>query len=508
MTAAPKFPLADLFCGAGGTSTGAVEALTALGYTPELTAINHWEVAVATHRLNHPAARHLCESVDHIKPRDLFRRGELRLLWASPECTHHSIARGGAPVNDQSRATAWCVTRFAEALLPETILVENVPEFRTWGPIGANGQPLKSRRGETFGAWLNVLRALGYTVDWKIFCAADYGDPTTRRRLFVQAQRGRRKIVWAEPTHAADGEAGLFGHRQRWRPARDIIDWNLQGASIFNRQRPLALTTLKRIEAGLVKFGLRPFIVPQQSRPEPRGVDVPAPTVVTKGSGIRLAQPYIVSWDQTSGSGKSSIDAPLTTVCTKARHGVAQPYLVKLKGTRPSHIKSSGADLDEPVATIHANGNHLALAEPFLLPHEGIHRGNQPRSLDKPMPTVTASHGGGALVTPFLISFYGTGHPLTVSRPLGTICCKDRFGLVRPQVLINGKNYLLDIHFRMLQPHELAAAQGFRRDYKFSGNKTEQVKQIGNAVPRRLARALVAAAVSQNADVSFLTTQD
>jgi DNA (cytosine-5)-methyltransferase 1 len=157
--------IADLFCGAGGTSTGAVEAARSLGFRVHLTAINHWDVAVATHSANHPEARHLCASLDSLNPRSLFGEGELDLLWASPECMSHSVARGGRPVNDQSRATAWCVLRWADALRPPVVLVENVPEFADWAPIGSNGRPLRSRRGEVFRSWCDSLRSLGYKVD-------------------------------------------------------------------------------------------------------------------------------------------------------------------------------------------------------------------------------------------------------------------------------------------------------------------------------------------------------
>ena len=176
------YRIADLFCGAGGTSAGAIEAIEAIGLTPELTAVNHWDVAIETHTKNHPDMRHLCTGVDAVNPRDLFQEDELDLLWASPECTHHSIARGGKPCNDQSRSTAWCVIRWAEALRPPVILIENVPEFQTWGPIGTNGRPLASRKGETFRAWLAAIESLGYKTDYRLLCAADYGDPTTRDR--------------------------------------------------------------------------------------------------------------------------------------------------------------------------------------------------------------------------------------------------------------------------------------------------------------------------------------
>ena len=263
------FEIVDLFCGAGGTSTGAEQALRAMGYLPRLTAVNHWDVAVATHEANHPDARHFCASVDSLNPRELFGGRKLDLLWASPECTHHSVARGGAPVNDQSRSTAWCVVRWAEALRPGIVLVENVPEFESWGPVtgGRNPRPIASKKGQTFRAWVNAMESLGYRADHTILCAADFGDPTTRRRLFVQFVRGRRRIVWPSPTHGRDG-GDLFGDRLPWRSAREIIDWDNKGKSVFNREKPLADKTMTRILAGFRKYGLRPFVLGQQAEVE------------------------------------------------------------------------------------------------------------------------------------------------------------------------------------------------------------------------------------------------
>ncbi len=530
--------IADLFCGAGGTSAGALEAIEMLGYRADLTAINHWPVAIATHTENHPGARHLCTSLDNINPRELFREGELDLLWASPECTHHSIARGGKPINDQSRATAWCVVRWAEALRPSVILVENVPEFVTWGAIGSNGRPLKSRKGSVFLAWCAALEALGYRVDYRILRAADYGDPTTRRRLFVQAVRGRRKIVWPSPTHAKTSDADMFGARRAWRTARDhVIDWSITGQSIFDRKRPLSPKTLARIWAGLEKFGLRPFITPGQaeaSRQKPRthAVDLPLPTVTAQGH-LHLAEPFIITMEH-GGSIRSS-DKPLPTITT-ARGGamaVAQPYLIEMRGTSERQIESTAQSVDAPMGTVTAGGVHHGIAQPFLI-HTAHGGKRQPGSVDHPAPAICGNRGdlaiiepallgqqscaalrpvsepaptistagAVALIEPFLIEYYGNGSPNAVTDPLPTVTCKGRHALVRPTVVIDGERYLLDIRFRMLQPHELARAQGFREDYKFTGTKTEQVKQIGNAVPRRLARALVLAALSQQSDIA------
>lgn len=505
-----RFCMVDLFAGAGGTSDGAMQAITALKRRAELTAINHWPTAVATHQVNHPEARVLCTGVDAINPRDLFQPGTLDLLWASPECTHHSIARGGKPINDQSRATAWCVVRWAEALRPPVILVENVPEFLTWGPCGTNGRPLVRMKGATFHAWVGALQSLGYRVEWKVLCAADYGDPTTRKRLFVQAVCGRRKVVWPDPTHGKLQEDDLFASRRPWVAAREIIDWSLVGQSIYDRARPLSAKTLARIEAGLRKYGLDPFVASwdHQSSSGIWPQDAPLSTVTTKARH-GVVEPFIVpNFGERPGQSPRThaVNEPLPTVTSHGAGSLVQPFLVKLRGTSDDQVhKYSAASLDAPMPTVTAGGGHVALVSPHIV--EPALLGQQScaalRPVSQPAPTV-ATAGAIALVEPFLVKYYGTGSAQSTADPLDTVTTKHRHALVRPEVVVEGQRYRLDIRFRMLQPHELAAAQGFRRDYVFTGSKSDQVKQIGNAVPRRLARALVAAAVTQRPDVSWL----
>lgn len=555
--------IADLFCGAGGTSQGAVEAVEALGYRAELTAINHWAVAVATHTANHPGSRHLCASLDAVNPRDLYGDDELDLLWASPECTHHSVARGGKPINDQSRATAWCVVRWAEALRPAVILVENVKEFLTWGPLirkRVKGKlewvPDPKHKGEIFHSWVKNLEAIGYRVEWRMLCAADYGDPTTRKRLFIYAVRGRRKIIWPEPTHAAPNhqlstlnhqQADLVGgKRMPWRTAREIIDWTVIGKSIYTRKKPLAAKTLERIYIGLQRFGLAPFMVPQHRGGDPvRSLEMPVPAITTTSRGVGIAQPFLVELrgdpiDHSKGSARS-LDDPMPTLTAGGTHlGLAQPYLVQTNhgnGAERAHPGRSSPDsrrtrpltdplptvagnrgewalcepflveyrgtertrsVDDPTSTVTAGGNHLGLVQPFIIPHFGERNGQRPRthSVDDPLPTVT-SHGAGALVQPYLVKYFGTGGARPVTEPLDSVTTKPRFGLVQPNIELNGEKYRLDIHFRMLKWRELARAQGFHDTYQFTGTSTDIIKQIGNAVPRKLACALVRSALSQ-----------
>lgn len=410
------FHAIDLFCGAGGTSTGLGMAAAENDIKVQLTAVNHWNVAIQTHAKNHPGVRHLCEPIDHINPRRVFPQGRINLLVASPECTHHSNARGGVPCSDQSRATAWKVIEWASALYIDNILIENVPEFESWGPLGVNGRPMKSKRGETFQAFKIALQSLGYRVDHQILNTADYGDPTCRRRFFLIARRGNKRVRWPQPTHTEAGGKDLFGTTKPWVPARAIIDWSIPGESIFNRQRPLAEKTLARIEYGLRKFGGEEFLIKYFGTGKGVSLDKPLPTVLTQGGKFGLVQPSFLTVMKGRSTARS-LDAPLPTLTTKQNM-----YLCEL-----------------------------------LMP------------------------------VSFLIKYFGCGNGVRgIDRPLDTITTKDRFGLVQVFERTPG----LDICLRMLQPHELAAAQSFPTGYKFAGTKSDIVKQIGNAVPVKTAKAL------------------
>jgi DNA (cytosine-5)-methyltransferase 1 len=533
-----KLIVADLFCGAGGTSTGVSQFCESVGLKLDLVAVNHWDRAVETHAANHPRAAHFCQDLTRLKPAEAVPGGKLDLLVASPECTHHSNARGGKPKNDQSRASAWVVLEWVNALKVDRVLIENVPEFTSWGPLGADGKPLKSKRGDTFRAFVKALEASGYRVAYKTLNAADYGAATSRRRMFIQAVRGRQEIRWPNPTHERNPNPGLFGSLPRWRAAREIIDWNLSGESIFTRKRPLSENTMKRIEAGLRKFGgaaAEPFLVAMNYLKERRNdgratisIDDPIPTITSQGN--RFA--FIVPTNYGERPGQSprhhSLDSPVPTVVAGGvSHAVVEPFIADMRGTDPASLEKTARDLNEPHPTITAGGSHTALIEPFLM-HTTHHGGDRVHSPDGPIPTVTgANRGEQAVVQPFLlphrkfqqmdtdgvdrpvrtidatnggcnaliVPYYGSGVADSTADPLATVTAKDRFGLVEPEHRPVG----VDIRFRMLQPHELAAAMGFPRDYKITGNRAEQVRQVGNAVEVHQARALATAALGGRA---------
>lgn len=348
------FVVADLFCGAGGTSTGCLRAVSAMGAELDLVAVNHWDTAIATHTRNHPNARHFCINLDAANPAAIVDGGRLDLLLASPECTHFSRARGGKPVSDQRRASAYHVQRWVTALNGnvDRILIENVREFMEWGPLGDDARVDVANKGRYFFAWVNSLVEMGYDWDWRVLNAADYGDATTRERLFVQfVKKGLGGPAWPAQTHSRRGGYGV----KRWRPARDVIDLSETGTSIFTRSKPLSQKTLHRIARGLVKFSgesARPclmrmrdelafdadpylfeavgpgsggtFILGQQGGSVARSVEEPLPTISTAGY-ITKVQPFLTSYYGT-GNGAHSIDDPLGTVTTKDRHALVISY--------------------------------------------------------------------------------------------------------------------------------------------------------------------------------------
>ena len=496
---------ADLFCGAGGTSTGLLQAARELNKNVQLVAVNHWALAISTHSENHPNVDHYNSDLQDIDPRQVIPSGRLRILVASPECTHFSRARGGKPMSKQNRASVKYVLRWVNSLNVEDVLIENVPDFQDWGPLhrtcscGQNEKhlskchfekPIKNRKGEYFHRFVRKLQDIGYTVDWRILNAADFGDPTTRKRLFIIARK-YHPIVWPEPTHHKNG-GDMFGRRPRWRSAREIIDWNIKGESIFSRKRPLAENTMRRIMAGLMKYGGKAFVLGQQSGATARDIDQPIPTVAGAGA-ISLIEPFLITtnWTGTNRSKPRSIDEPIPTVIGHNNVGLVQPFIVQMDQGGRLH------EVDKPMPTI-TSADGWALVQPVILPQFSS---GAPRSVEEPVSTITSTSRGIALVEPFLIEYYGTGQSSSVDEPVKTLTGRDRFGLVVPLTFEHGgKKYLLDIRFRMLQPNELARAMSFPVDYHFHGNREQVVKQIGNAVPVSLAKQLCKALLQSMPD--------
>lgn len=425
--------IVDSFAGGGGASTGIEMAVG----RPVDIAINHDPVAIAMHKANHPETKHYCESVWDVDPRKATEGKPVGLMWLSPDCTHFSKAKGGKPRDKTIRGLAWLAVKWARAVKPRVIILENVEEFQTWGPVLDNGQPCPERRGQTFHFFIKQLNKAGYKVDWRELRACDFGAPTTRKRLFLIARCDGGPIVWPDATH--DDPESLFvksGVLKPWHTAAECIDWSLPCPSIFERKRPLVENTLRRIARGIQKFI----------------VENPDPFVVENRAAF-LTKYH--SYDD--GTRGQNLDRPLLTVDTSNRFGLVTAFISK------------------------------------------FYRSGTGQSLDEPLHTITTSAGKFAKVRVYLMTYYGNGEDWgqRLDEPLRTITTKDRFGIVTVQ----GQDYqIVDVGLRMLQPHELYFAQGFPPDYIFThdveGNpitKTQQVAKCGNAVPPPFAKALVRA---------------
>lgn len=519
----------DNFAGGGGASTG-IEA--AIGRPVDI-AINHDAAAIAMHRANHPETRHYTEDIWTVDPREACGSRAVGLAWFSPDCTHFSRAKGTKPLRKDIRGLAWVVVRWAATVRPRVIVVENVEEFQTWGPLVGN-RPDPARAGQTFRVWLSRLSDLGYRVEFCCLVAADYGTPTTRRRLFLVARRDGAGIAWPEPTHGR-------GRAAPWRPAADVIDWSIPCQSIFERRRPLAEATLRRIAAGIRRYVLdaaEPFIVQvshgdwgHRDGSRCRGIGNPL-GVITGSNDHALCSPTLI----TTGYGERDGQAPRvpglgqplgTVVAGGAKHALVAAFLARHFGgvvgrdlgqpvptvTAVDHHSLVAAALvennfnsrqvspvDRPLHTVTTQGNRFGLVSAFLSKLYGTSIGSP---CDAPVPTVTAGGGKGgghiAEVRAFLIGYYSNGgsQHQSVGDPLHTVTSRARFGLVS----VAGVEYqIADIGLRMLQPHELFAAQGFPDDYEvapeFNGRpltKTTQIALCGNSVCPQVAEAVVAA---------------
>ena len=483
---------ADLFCGAGGASTGLELAIADLGLKHSGVAVNHWQVAIATHQANHPSQRHLCAAVESLVPADVIPSGNLDLLWASPSCTHHSRARGGKPCSNQMRAQPDLILSWLDQLFVRRMIVENVPEFVEWGPLSQTGRPLQSKRGACFDAWLASIEARNYKIEHRILNCADYGDATTRKRFFLQAvRRGCGKIEWPEPSHSRTGATDLFGSgANKWRGIDTCLDWSDLGTPISARKRPLAANTMRRIEEGVRKFGCKPFVMDflGTDKPEAGGRLIPPcmpiPPIHAGGQRFGLAQPFIIG--QQSCSAPRSTKDPLPTCSASGAIALCTPFLIPMEHSQRSRLRG----VEEPLPTITtAKGGSIGLATPFIfdfLQHGGAKDVRDPLGAQ-------ASHERFALATPYIVQMNQHCAPRPVDEPLPTVAASgEHFALAVP---VGDGRVVVDVLFRMLKPEELAAAHSFPKSYFLAGTRTEKTKQIGNSVPVETARAIGRAAL-------------
>lgn len=366
----------DMFCGGGGESTGIFEAAKEYDFNINMSAINHWERAIETHSANYPSAEHRCENVQHIEPNTLMASKNTDLLWASPGCQHFSTARGAKPRSESMRSPAWEVLRFAEELRPKRIIIENVPEFRTWGPLDENGKIIKECKGNTFNAFISGLKSLNYIVDYQVLCAADYGAATSRRRLFIQAVRKdcAKKIIWPEKTNINGGDLIL----PSWHTASEIIDWSIPCKLISERKKPLAAATMRRIEYGIREFWGEeavPFIARLYGNSTAESIKKPLSTISCSGAHHMLIQPFITAIGQTSAKQRNrKLTEPLSTICTKQEHCLVKPMLVQYYGN--GHAVS----LSDPIPTL-TTKDRYALVNPKYSNYELGFRMLQPNEL-------------------------------------------------------------------------------------------------------------------------------
>lgn len=423
----------DMFAGGGGASVGIEMALG----RPVDIAINHDPQAIRMHKTNHPQTLHLTEDIFKVDLEIYVRGQHVALMWASPDCTSHSKAKGGQPRKQGLRILPWAVYKHAKKILPDVIIMENVEEIQQWGPLDENGRPIPERKGEEYKKFVGSMKSLGYDFDSRELVAADYGAPTTRKRWYAIFRRDGKPIVWPEPTHSKDGLSG-----NKWLECGDYIDWSDLGKSIFDREKPLAEATMKRIANGYVKYV------------------------------VNNPHPYIV----------------------KNKDAVA--FLIQYHGEQKEG-ESRGQLLTEPIKTIDTS-NRYGLVTEFVTK---FYKSGTGQGCDEPLHTITTSPGHFGIISGYMIKYYGTGCGQELSRPLGTITTKDRFGLVNAVTEINGEQYILkDIFLRMLKPEELKLMQGFPPDYIIDRDYNwqkypvcEQVKRIGNSVVPIMAEALVAA---------------
>lgn len=493
--------IVDNFAGGGGASTG-IEMAT--GYSVDI-AINHDPEAIRMHKVNHPNTKHYCENVWAVDPVKACEGHPVALAWFSPDCKHFSKAKGGKPKDKNIRGLAWVACRWAALVRPRVIMLENVEEFKTWGPLNRGHHPIRAKQGDTFRQFVKQLNDLGYEVQFRELVAADYGAPTKRKRFFMIARCDGVPIMWPKPTHApTDSEEVKMGLLKPYVGAYTQLDFSLPCPSIFDTSeeikekygiravRPLAPKTMQRIARGLKKFVLdnpEPFIIQCKFNNDAQDIRKPLGTITTIGSHLLVAPYLSVNREKHFGS---DMREPIHTVTSNNQHMLMTPTLIQYHSeTAQGEVR--GQTIEEPIMTVDGS-NRYGLVTSFLSKFYKTGIGQDER---EPLHTVTTSAGHFGEVRAFLIKYYGEGTGQDIEQPLDTVTSRDRFGLVT----IQGVEYqIVDIGLRMLEPKELYGCQGFPDDYIIDHDNTgktysrsEQVKRCGNAVCPPIPAAMVRA---------------
>lgn len=506
------FRFIDLFCGGGGSITGAINALNAAGIQYECRGFNHWDIAIRTIQKNHPECipdfNRACAPIQSVLPDDIFRDDPKRIdvIWGSPSCTQHSRARGGVPCSNQMREQPEYLLPYLRLTRCRRMYIENVKELRDWGPILTEnlrykghfysaGMPDPRKKGKVFDWWIRGIKDCGYKVDIAVLNSADYGAATSRERLIIQTVRKDcgEKIIWPEPTHSRTPD--FFGCRS-WRSAAEIIDWSIPGESIFDRKKTLCPNTLRRIEAGIRKYWgawAEPFLIvlrgtgDDQINSSAIPLSAPLPTITTSGKHVALITPFLTRYN--GGTDRNhGVESPIPVIDCGNRYGVISPLFIPQQSA--GAVKPCTGN---PISTISTSGA-IRVVSPVIMDmsHPGdLSDAARCRGGNDPMGVITCRNNWGVAM-PFLMEYYGNSNSIPVTDPVPVIPTKDRFGLVQGRILIlpDGSKYKLDITHRMLTSKELAAAMSFPENYIFEGTDTDIKKQIGNAVPPVLAEAL------------------
>lgn len=449
-------------------------------------AVNHDPQAIRMHKTNHPDTLHLTEDIFKVDLKQYVAGRHVALMWASPDCTSHSKAKGGQPRNKGLRILPWAVYKHAKAILPDVILMENVEEIQQWGPLNKRGYPIKHKRGKDYRRFIKKMYLAGYEkIQTKELVAADYGAPTTRKRWYAIFRRDGKTIVWPEPTHNKGGTDGL----KKWEPIWKYLDLQDMGKSIFGRKKPLAEKTMNRIARGMEKFVFKcpePFMVQVNHGGDNfRGQSIhePMPTI-TGRHGFGVISPLLIQYhSETTKSGVrgQALTEPIQTIDTSNRCGLVMAFLTKFYKT------TTGQTIWKPIHTITTSPGHFGQVSVLAIPKEEL-LSSIGSEADEMIQKCT-------WVSQFIMEYYGCGVGQSLNDPLHTIVTKDRFALV---TVLGNEYAILDIFLRMLKPKELMLGQGFPADYIINRDLDgkpypvgEQVARIGNSVVPIMAQALV-----------------
>lgn len=541
----PVFIVVDLFCGAGGVTTGFEQTS---GIAKVIACVNHDPKAIKSHWLNHPDVKHFEEDIRTLELAPLVEivnywkaryPNAYLILWASLECTNFSKAKGGQPRDADSRTLADHLDRYIIALDPDYVQIENVVEFMSWGPLDANGKPESRKNGQDWLRWRKLICAHGYRDEWRELNSANYGAYTSRNRLFGVFAKDGLPIAWPEPTHAkTPSKFSMHGDLERWKAVKEVLDFSDEGESIFARSKPLSDKTLERIYAGLLKYvakGDTSFISKYYSgkaKNMSACVNDPAPTLRTKDSQALVQADFLLKYNSTNGkTGKHtppSIDEPAPVVSCQGRLGLVRPEFLSSQNSsvedpmgtlttkdraalvQPEYFidkhfgKAQNQSINEPAGTIMPTDKHrLVEVEPFLMP---TNYDNTPKSIDEPAPTITAnrkhhyivnpSHGGHCTSTdapcPVIVARQDKAPLYVVQVEAGKVAVAvyegDSEAMIRIKQFMAAYE-LVDIKMRMLRVHELLKIQGFPEGYRLEGNQADQKKFIGNSVVPHVVKA-------------------